>query len=167
MAAPSVRGRKRKKIQRRMPQRTGSRATVEAIFQATARILSREGRAGLNTNRIAELAGVSIGTLYGYFPDKQAILLSMAIGSLLWAYPPQLYDAPAADFDASPLRGPAPLEVFFKDASIVSHSCVSEIKRSRSIMAARSVIDSGRCRFKLSINSVAMVARKAANESDE
>lgn len=82
MAAPSVRVRKRKKIQRRTPQRTGSRATVEAIFQATARILSREGRAGLNTNRIAELAGVSIGTLYGYFPDKQAILLSMARSEL-------------------------------------------------------------------------------------
>ena len=82
MAAPSVRVRKRKKIQRRMPQRRGSHATVEAIFQATARILSREGRVGLNTNRIAELAGVSIGTLYGYFPNKQAILLSMARSEL-------------------------------------------------------------------------------------
>ena len=49
---------------------------------------------------------------------RWGILLSLAAGSLLWAYPPQLYDAPLADFDASPLRGPAPLEVFFKDGSI-------------------------------------------------
>jgi PKD repeat protein len=49
---------------------------------------------------------------------RWAIALSLAIGGLLWAYPPQLYDAPEADFDAVPLRGPAPLEVFFRDASI-------------------------------------------------
>jgi len=49
---------------------------------------------------------------------RWGILLSMAVGGLLWAYPPQLYDVPLADFDASPLRGPAPLEVFFKDGSI-------------------------------------------------
>lgn len=69
---------KRKKIQRRTPSRRGSQATVEAIYEAAARILAKEGRTGFNTNRIAELAGVSVGTLYGYFPDKQAILLAMA-----------------------------------------------------------------------------------------
>jgi AcrR family transcriptional regulator len=70
--------RKRKKSQRRKPKRDGSRATVEAIYEATARILAKEGREGLNTNRIADLCGISIGTLYGYFPNKQAILLAMA-----------------------------------------------------------------------------------------
>lgn len=40
--------------------------------------MQRDGRPGLNTNRIAERAGVSIGTLYSYFPDKEAILLAMA-----------------------------------------------------------------------------------------
>lgn len=49
---------------------------------------------------------------------RWGIVLSLAVGSLLWANPPLLYDAPLADFDASPRRGPAPLEVFFKDASI-------------------------------------------------
>ncbi len=63
---------------RRSPQRRGSRDTVEVIFEATARILQGEGKAGLNTNRIAQKAGVSIGAIYGYFPDKQAILLAMA-----------------------------------------------------------------------------------------
>ena len=49
---------------------------------------------------------------------RWAIALSLAIGGLLWAYPPHLYDAPIADLDASPVRGPAPLEVSFQDASI-------------------------------------------------
>jgi PKD repeat protein len=49
---------------------------------------------------------------------RWAIVLSLGIGGLLWANPPQLYGAPVADLDASPLRGPAPLEVTFKDASI-------------------------------------------------
>lgn len=69
---------KAKRNQRRAPQRAGSRETVDAIFEAAARILTAHGRAGLNTNRIAEVAGVSIGALYGYFPNKEAILLAMA-----------------------------------------------------------------------------------------
>ena len=56
----------------------GSAATVEAIYEATARILQTRGREGLNTNLIAETAGVSVGTLYGYFPNKGSILLEMA-----------------------------------------------------------------------------------------
>jgi AcrR family transcriptional regulator len=69
---------KTRPIQRRIPIRAGSRETVDAIFEATARILASDGRPGLNTNRIAEVAGVSIGGLYGYFPNKNAILLAMA-----------------------------------------------------------------------------------------
>jgi AcrR family transcriptional regulator len=64
--------------QRRTPSQTRALDTVETIFEATARILQSEGRAGLNTNRVAELAGVSIGTLYSYFPNKESILLAMA-----------------------------------------------------------------------------------------
>jgi AcrR family transcriptional regulator len=63
---------------RRKPRQARAAATVEAIFEATARILHTRGGAGLNTNAIAELAGVSIGTLYQYFPDKSAILIALA-----------------------------------------------------------------------------------------
>jgi PKD repeat protein len=49
---------------------------------------------------------------------RWAIALSLAVGGILWAWPPQLYDAPLADLDAYPARGPAPLEVLFQDASI-------------------------------------------------
>jgi AcrR family transcriptional regulator len=63
---------------RRIPRQRRSAATVEAIFDATAQLLDRDGIEAFNTNKIAELAGVSIGTLYQYFEDKNDILLGMA-----------------------------------------------------------------------------------------
>lgn len=59
---------------RKKPRQARSRATVEAILQAGARILSEEGWAGFTTNRIADIAGVSIGSLYQYFPDKLSLV---------------------------------------------------------------------------------------------
>jgi AcrR family transcriptional regulator len=63
---------------RRTPRQARAVDTVETIFEAAARILQSDGRQGFNTNRVAETAGISIGTLYSYFPDKEAILLAMA-----------------------------------------------------------------------------------------
>ena len=59
---------------RKEPKQERSRDTVEAILQATARILGRRGWAGLTTNQAAEVAGVSIGSLYQYFPNKLALI---------------------------------------------------------------------------------------------
>jgi AcrR family transcriptional regulator len=66
------------KNQRRSPRQARSRATWEAIVEAAAQILERQGPAALNTNAVAERADVSIGTLYQYFPDKHAILAAAA-----------------------------------------------------------------------------------------
>ena len=66
------------KNQRRRPKQARSRATLDAILEAASQILERDGAAGFNTNVVAERAGVSIGTLYQYFPDKTAILLAAA-----------------------------------------------------------------------------------------
>lgn len=49
-------------IPRKQPKQARSHATFEAILQASTRILEREGRAQLSTNRIAEVAGVSVGS---------------------------------------------------------------------------------------------------------
>ena len=65
-------------FQRRAPQQARGQATVDAILEGAARIIRREGPEALTTNRIAEVAGVSIGTLYGYFPDKTAVLVGLA-----------------------------------------------------------------------------------------
>lgn len=54
-----------------------SRTTVDALVEATARILVLEGFDKASTNRIAELAGVSIGSLYQYFPSKEALVAAV------------------------------------------------------------------------------------------
>lgn len=62
---------------RKIPVQARSRATVEAILEATARILEAEGLDAVTTNRVAERAGVSIGSLYQYYPSRDAILAEM------------------------------------------------------------------------------------------
>jgi AcrR family transcriptional regulator len=54
-----------------------SRATVDALVEATARILVKEGFDKASTNRIAEVAGVSVGSLYQYFPGKEALVVAV------------------------------------------------------------------------------------------
>lgn len=58
---------------RKRPVQQRSVATVDAILEAAARILETHGHAGYNTNDIARVAGISIGSLYQYFPNKDAI----------------------------------------------------------------------------------------------
>lgn len=62
---------------RRRPSQARSRQTVEAILEGAARVFRREGW-DATTNRIAEEAGVGIGTLYEYFPNKEALLHVLA-----------------------------------------------------------------------------------------
>ncbi len=59
---------------RKKPRQERSRATVDAILDATARVLVQEGYERASTNRVAEKAGVSVGSLYQYFPNKEAMV---------------------------------------------------------------------------------------------
>jgi AcrR family transcriptional regulator len=59
---------------RNQPQQSRSRVTVDAILTATVRVLEQEGADAATTSRIAEVAGVSVGTLYQYFGNRDAIL---------------------------------------------------------------------------------------------
>ncbi|MCW0183219.1 MAG: TetR/AcrR family transcriptional regulator [Zavarzinia sp.] len=59
---------------KKQPTQGRSQATVEAVLTATAQLLAERGYAGLTTNHIAERAGVSIGSIYQYFPGKEAIV---------------------------------------------------------------------------------------------
>lgn len=58
---------------RKAPRQPRARATFEAILDAAAHILEQRGIEGYNTNAIAERAGLSVGSIYQYFPDKDAI----------------------------------------------------------------------------------------------
>jgi AcrR family transcriptional regulator len=62
---------------RKRPRQERSRATVETVLAATARVLVRRGFDGLTTNEVAEAAGVSIGSLYQYFPNKAALVAAL------------------------------------------------------------------------------------------
>jgi AcrR family transcriptional regulator len=59
---------------RKEPHQARARATVEAILEAGARILDRQGWGRFTTNAVADTAGVSIGSLYQYFPNKAALV---------------------------------------------------------------------------------------------
>ena len=62
---------------RKSPTQQRAVAMVEAILDASARILVERGYAGLNTNAVAQRAGVSIGSLYQYYPSKEALLVAL------------------------------------------------------------------------------------------
>ena len=62
---------------RKAPGQARSKETVDAILRATARILVAEGYEGTSTNRVAEVAGVSVGSLYQYFPGKEALVAAL------------------------------------------------------------------------------------------
>jgi AcrR family transcriptional regulator len=85
---------------RKLPQQDRSRVTVEAILEATARILTEEGYQKANTNRIAERAGISIGSLYQYFPNKESLMAALMerhsdeIAEIVESKLKDLFDAP-------------------------------------------------------------------------
>ncbi len=62
---------------RKIPQQSRAEQTVATILEAAARILETRGLQGLNTNHAALRAGVSIGSLYQYFPGKDALIVAL------------------------------------------------------------------------------------------
>ena len=68
---------------RKTPQQSRSVATVEAIHDATIQVLLKKGADRLTTVHVAERAGVSVGTLYQYFPNKEALLFAVLERHLL------------------------------------------------------------------------------------
>lgn len=63
---------------RRSPRQQRSRQTVAWVLEAAAQLFHEQGYAGTTTNKVAERAGVSVGSIYQYFPDKDALLAALA-----------------------------------------------------------------------------------------
>ena len=62
---------------RKTPRQSRSKAMLDLILEAATRVLQRESLAGFNTNRVAEVAGISVGSLYQYFPNKAALVTAL------------------------------------------------------------------------------------------
>ncbi len=66
-------------VSRKQPQQTRSTELVAAILQAAAQVLAEEGAPRFTTARVAERAGVSVGSIYQYFPNKASILFRLQV----------------------------------------------------------------------------------------
>jgi AcrR family transcriptional regulator len=102
---------------RKLPQQDRSKFTVDVILTATAHILTEVGYDKTSTNRIAERAGISIGSLYQYFPNKESLIAALRnrhVSSMMAVIESKLRDL----FDA-------PIEVVLPElvkASITAHA---------------------------------------------
>jgi AcrR family transcriptional regulator len=67
----------RKAPARRQPKQRRAQITVDAVLDAVVVILKQHGAGAVTTNRIADVAGVSVGSVYQYFPDKHAIFAAL------------------------------------------------------------------------------------------
>lgn len=65
--------------QRKRPVQERAQATVDAVLEATLRVLKKDGYLALTTTQVAKRAGVSVGTLYQYFPDKASLVVALKL----------------------------------------------------------------------------------------
>lgn len=109
---------------RKKPRQHRSRATVEAILEAAACILVREGYARATTNRIAERAGVNVASLYQYFPNKDALLMELLRRHLL-----ERQAAIRGLLASADLRDPQSTLRAIVQAGIAEHAIAPELHR--------------------------------------
>jgi AcrR family transcriptional regulator len=111
---------------RKRPRQRRSRETVDAILEAAARVFAERGHAGGTTNHIAVAAGVSVGSLYEYFPNKDAILVALVerqVDAMVGRVQEQLASGP------DPSAGLGPLLSSFVTAMLEAHEQDSDLYR--------------------------------------
>ncbi len=84
---------------RREPQQERSRQMRDDILEASIRVLASEGPLSFNTLRVAEVAGISVGSLYQYFPNKDALVYALhtRMVDALWKEMQHILDDPRLD----------------------------------------------------------------------
>ncbi len=91
---------------RRTPTQSRSQETLEIILEAAAQVFSEHGYAAGTTNRIAQRAGVSVGSFYQYFPNKDAVLVALVdshVNAGMRSVETLLADAVGTEFDLEAL----------------------------------------------------------------
>ena len=119
---------------RRKPTQARARETIDVILRATAQVLIEDGYDRASTNRIAKAAGVSVGSLYQYFPNKQAVVAALAdahVGATL-----AVVERSLQEHAASPLRESIPHVI---EALIASQQIDPELHR---VMVQQAPVDS-------------------------
>ena len=107
---------------RKKPKQSRALVTVEAILESAAHILIESGYAKLNTNEVARQAGVSVGSLYQYFPNKQSLLAELHYRHVL--------QTTAPIFAALSTSQGKPLRLVLREivrANVTSHSTDPEL----------------------------------------
>ena len=87
---------------RKQPRQARSERLVATILEAAIRVLARDGARGFTTARVAETAGVSVGSLYQYFPNKESILFRLQTDE--WRQTGALIDGILSDTTLAPLE---------------------------------------------------------------
>jgi AcrR family transcriptional regulator len=109
---------------RKQPSQRRSRETVAVILEAAARIIERDGLAGFNTKAVAERAGVSIGSIYQYFPNNDALTLA-----LIAKFEHELLETVGKAADAGRGRGLQTALNLFVRALLEAHGRRAELNR--------------------------------------
>jgi AcrR family transcriptional regulator len=142
---------------RKTPQQSRSVATVEAIHDATIQVLLKKGADRLTTVHVAQRAGVSVGTLYQYFPNKQALLFAVLERHMLLT-------AKAVE-DACATNHFQPLEVMvdelvnrFIDAKLVDRDTSIALYRIAAEAGGSLIVDRTRKRYEAAITAMFQTA---------
>ena len=146
---------------RKTPQQERSVATVEAIYEAAIQVLLMDGPERLTTVTVARRAGVSVGTLYQYFPNKQALLfgvierhLESTVVAVEAACAANHFEPLATMVDALVNR--------FIDAKLVDRDTSVALYRVAADVGAAKILESFRGRFVAAILAMLQTARMPA-----
>jgi len=150
---------------RRVPQQERSREKLRRVLEAADRLLADEGAGALTTTRAAAAAGIAVGSLYAYLPDREAIVEALALH--YWAEFQQRVDDVADAHERAPLADPA---VAVLDA-------VADGFRARPGFRAlwfgglrtehiREVTRPGRARFAASVERILAISRPDTDAAD-
>jgi AcrR family transcriptional regulator len=147
---------------RKRPQQSRSVATVEAIYDASIQVLLKKGADRLTTVHVAQRAGVSVGTLYQYFPNKQALLFAVLERHMLLVAKAVETACAANHFQ--------PLEVMvdelvnrFIDAKLVDRDTSVALYRIAADAGGSVIVDRSRKRFETAITAMLQTANLPAS----